>query len=240
MTRAAEGLQSSPRIIVMDDGGGEMAETGSFTPLLGTSTLSPFYDAAIGLATREGRWRGRLLAQINPKPDDRILDVGCGTGTLALMLKRRAPLATVFGLDPDAQALQIARRKAARSDAGIEFLHGFINDGLIKPLRPLNKIVISLVLHQTPVKEKLRILNTCRHVLGPDGEVHIADYGEQRGLMRLAFRATVQALDGVEDTEPHAQGQFPAIMREAGLKTLTETSRTHTPTGQITCWVARR
>ena len=46
--------------------------------------------------------------------------------------------------------------------------------------------------------------------------------------------------DGVEDTEPHAQGQFPAIVREAGLKTLTETSRTHTPTGQITTWIARR
>lgn len=217
-----------------------MAETGSFTPLLGASVLSPFYDAAIGLATREGRWRNRLVAQMNLKPDDRVLDVGCGTGSLALMLKRRVPSATVFGLDPDPQALAMARRKAKRAGADITFLQGFANDALIKPLRPLTKIVISLVLHQTPVKEKLRILNTCRHVLGPDGEVHIADYGEQRGLMRFAFRTTVQALDGVEDTEPHAQGQFPAIMREAGLKTLTETSRTHTPTGQITCWIARR
>lgn len=225
----------------MDKGhGGQMAETGSFTPLLGANALSPFYDAAIGLATREGRWRNRLIAQMNLQPDDRILDVGCGTGSLALMLKARAPLATVFGLDPDSQALEMARRKAKRAGADIQFLQGFANDALIKPLRPLTKIVISLVLHQTPVKEKLRILNTCRHVLGPDGEVHIADYGEQRGLMRLAFRSTVQALDGVDDTEPHAKGQFPAIVREAGLKTLTETSRTHTPTGQITTWIARR
>jgi ubiquinone/menaquinone biosynthesis C-methylase UbiE len=217
-----------------------MAEAQTFTPLLGAKALSPFYDAAIGLATREGRWRGRLLAQMNLKPNDRILDVGCGTGTLALMIKRRAPSATVFGLDPDPQALEIARRKAAQAGAGIEFLQGFASDALIKPLRPLTKIVISLVLHQTPVKEKLRSLNTCRHVLGPHGEVHIADYGEQRGLMRFAFRTTVQALDGVEDTDPHAKGQFPAIVREAGLKTLTETSRTHTPTGQITTWIARR
>jgi ubiquinone/menaquinone biosynthesis C-methylase UbiE len=217
-----------------------VTETGNFTPLLGASALSPFYDAAIGLATREGRWRGRLIAQMNLKPDDRVLDVGCGTGSLALMLKRRAPSATVFGLDPDPQALEMARSKAKRAGAEIEFLQGLISDTLIKPLRPLTKISISLVLHQTPVKEKLRILNTCRHVLGPDGEVHIADYGEQRGLMRLAFRTTVQALDGVADTEPHAKGQFPAIVREAGLKTLTEMSRTHTPTGQITCWIARR
>jgi len=220
--------------------GPEMTETGSFTPLLGAKALSPFYNAAIGLATREGRWRARLIAQMNLKPHDRILDVGCGTGTLALMLKARAPSATVFGLDPDPQALAMARRKAKQAGADITFLQGFANDALIKPLRPLTKIAISLVLHQTPVKEKLRILNTCRHVLGPDGEVHIADYGEQRGLMRLAFRATVQALDGVDDTEPHAKGEFPAIVRETGLKTLTETSRTHTATGQITCWIARR
>lgn len=219
---------------------GQMAETGSFTPLLGAKALSPFYDAAIGLATREGRWRNRLVAQMNLQSDDRILDVGCGTGSLALMLKRRAPTAAVFGLDPDPQALDMARRKAKRAGADITFLQGFANDALIKPLRPLTKIVISLVLHQTPVKEKLRVLNICRHVLGPDGEVHIADYGEQRGLMRFAFRTTVQALDGVDDTEPHANGQLPAIMREAGLKTLTETPRTHTPRGQITTWIARR
>lgn len=217
-----------------------MTQGESFTPLLGVSALSPLYDAAIGVATREGRWRGRLTRQINPNPNDRILDVGCGTGSLALMLKRHAPSAAVFGLDPDPKALQVARRKAARAGADIEFLQGFVSDSLIKSLRPLTKIVISLVLHQTPLSEKLRILNTCRHVLAPDGEVHIADYGEQRGLMRLAFRTTVQALDGVRDTEPHAQGQLPAIMRQAGLKTLTETSRTHTPTGQITCWIARR
>jgi len=217
-----------------------MAETNSFTPLLGAGVLSPFYDAAIALATREGRWRTRLVQQIDLKAEDRILDVGCGTGTLALMLKRLAPTAKVFGIDPDPRALAMARRKAERAGAEIEFLPGFISDQLIKPLRPITKIVISLVLHQTPVKEKLRILNACRHVLGPDGEVHIADYGEQRGLMRVAFRATVQALDGVNDTEPHAVGQFPSIVREAGLKTLTETSRTYTPTGQITCWIARR
>lgn len=217
-----------------------MVETASFTPLLGVRGLSPFYDAAVGLATREGRWRGRLVAQMNLTPDDRILDVGCGTGTLALMLKRRAPSATVFGLDPDPQALEMARSKATRAGADITFMEGFASDALIKALRPLTKIVISLVLHQTPLKEKLRILNICRHALGPQGEVHIADYGDQRGLMRLAFRTTVQVLDGVDDTEPHAQGQLPSIIREAGLKTLTETSRTHTPTGQITCWIASR
>lgn len=124
-----------------------MAETTSFTPLLGAKALSPFYDAAIGLATREGRWRNRLVAQMNLRPDDRILDVGCGTGSLALMLKRRAPSATVFGLDPDPQTLEMARRKARRAGANINFLQGFAVDALIKPLRPLTKIVISLVLH---------------------------------------------------------------------------------------------
>ena len=52
-----------------------------YTPALGYRWLTPFYDSALALLTREGTWRNRLIEEIDPKEDDRILDVGCGTGT---------------------------------------------------------------------------------------------------------------------------------------------------------------
>jgi len=112
---------------------GDMAGAGRFTPLLGASALSPFYDAAIGLATREGKWRGRLVEQIHPRPSDRILDVGCGAASLALLVERRAPSTTVFRLNP--KALDTARRKGPPGWRRHR-IHARFSASSRKPLRP--------------------------------------------------------------------------------------------------------
>ena len=57
-----------------------------FTPALGYGFLTPVYDLAVGLLTRERRWRSDLVRLIDPQPGDRILDVGCGTGSLLVRL----------------------------------------------------------------------------------------------------------------------------------------------------------
>ena len=83
-----------------------------FTPALGYGFLTPVYDLAVGLLTRERRWRSDLVRLIDPQPGDRILDVGCGTGSLLLLLGRVEPEARLIGLDPDPEALRIAGAKA--------------------------------------------------------------------------------------------------------------------------------
>ena len=45
----------------------------------------------------------------------RILDVGCGSGLVALMVAQRAPLASVVGVDIDHEAVEQATENAARS-----------------------------------------------------------------------------------------------------------------------------
>ncbi len=63
-----------------------MTEAREFTPALGHAALTPLYDAAIALMTREGRWRSALVRQIAPNSDDVILDVGCGPGTWTMVI----------------------------------------------------------------------------------------------------------------------------------------------------------
>jgi precorrin-6B methylase 2 len=48
-----------------------------------------------------------------PRPDDVIVDVGCGTGSLALLLSRVEPRVQIIGVDPDSDVLAVARLKAA-------------------------------------------------------------------------------------------------------------------------------
>jgi ubiquinone/menaquinone biosynthesis C-methylase UbiE len=210
----------------------------SYTPPLGQDALTPLYDMAIRCLTREHVWRSALVRQAAPSPYDRILDVGCGTGTLALALKRLEPEADIIGLDPDSRALANARNKAVSAGQAITFVQGFLGDtGLPEGWKP-TKIVSSLMFHQVPLAAKTDILSTMRRMLDIGGEIHIADYGLQRdALMRGLFRITVQLLDGVTDTQPNADGVLSRLMREAGLEA-EETQAFKTATGSISLFRA--
>jgi ubiquinone/menaquinone biosynthesis C-methylase UbiE len=83
-----------------------------YVPAAGGRLLTPFFDPVMRVTTREWRWRGEVVdLALAPSPAT-LLDVGCGTGTLALQLARRAPDARVIGLDGDPEILTRAAAKA--------------------------------------------------------------------------------------------------------------------------------
>jgi 2-polyprenyl-3-methyl-5-hydroxy-6-metoxy-1,4-benzoquinol methylase len=208
--------------------------TQDYTPALGHRALTPLYDFAIATMTREGRWRGALLRQAAPRAGERILDIGCGTGTLTRVLKRAAPDAVIMGVDPDPDVLARARRANVRAGMDIPYYEGFFDEAFATNHGPFDKIVSSLVLHQVPLEGKRTILRQAFAALKPGGAIHIADYGLQRSrLMRFLFRHTVQRIDGVRDTEPNARGILPELMTEAGFSPVQVTRTIHTPTGSI-------
>lgn len=211
-----------------------------FTPALGHAALPPFYDNAIALMTREGRWRNALVNRVNPGASDRILDVGCGTGSLAIMLNRRAPSSVIAGLDPDADVLRRASQKANQAGAKIRFEQGFARDAAFVLSDGATKVVSSLVFHQVPMTEKKAGLAAMYASLVRGGEIHIADYGLQRtALMRLLFKQ-IQRLDGIENTTPNAMGILPTLMNEAGFADVSEACVISTPTGSISLYYGRK
>ena len=210
-----------------------------YTPALGLRMLTPFYDAAIAAFTREGTWRKRLVAQIAPQTGMRIVDIGCGTGTLTRALQQAAPGTEVIGVDPDAQVLEKARARAAAAGLAITYVEGFFDDHFIAAHGPFAVLTSSLVLHQVPLAGKAAILRSAFRSLASGGRLHVADYGAQPGrLMRFAFRNTVQRIDGVEDTEHNARGVLPELMREAGFDKIEVTGSIPTPSGAITLFQA--
>jgi len=212
-----------------------------YVPALGDHRLSPFYDATIALMTCERTWRRALVKQVSPEPRDVILDVGCGTGTLAVMLKQACPAASIYATDPDPDILTRAENKARDADVLVNFSQGYGQDtaAFAAGVRP-NKIVSSLVLHQVPLVGKRMTILSAFAGLVPGGTLHIADYGLQTSpLMRLAYRH-VQALDGFDNTQPNADGILPDLIAEAGFADIRENRVIPTPTGSISLYSARR
>ncbi|NUW46651.1 class I SAM-dependent methyltransferase [Nonomuraea rhodomycinica] len=212
----------------------------TFTPALGRFAPTRFYDHVIAL-TRERLWRALAAMHVAPRPDDVIVDVGCGTGSLALLLARVEPRARIVGVDPDPEVLAAARRKADAAGAVVRWQAG-MGDELVESLgaESADTVVSSLVLHQCPVPVKRAVLASMAAVLRPGGKLVIADYGWQRTpLMRLAF-GIVQLADGKQDTQPNADGALPGLISAAGFRDVREAEVVPTATGSISVYVARR
>lgn len=212
-----------------------------YTPALGLRVLTPLYDVAISAFTREATWRQSFVRQVAPCDGMRIVDIGCGTGTLTRALKRAAPGAEVIGVDPDGQVLAKARARAAADGLEIAYAEGFFDDTFAATHGPFAAITSSLVFHQVPLAGKATILHATCAALAPGGQLHVADYGVQPGwLMRVLFRNTVQRIDGFEDTEHNARGVLPKLMCDAGFDQVEETALIPTPSGAITLFRAEK
>jgi ubiquinone/menaquinone biosynthesis C-methylase UbiE len=179
----------------------------SFVPAAGADWLLPLYDPFNRLIGA-GRPKAALVEAAAIRPGDRVLDLGCGTGDIALLVKRRQPDARVTALDPDPKALARARAKAARAGVEIVFEQGF-GDALPFADASFERVVSALMLHHlTPEIERATLREVMR-VLAPGGTLHVLDFTTPpAGLSRVLARL-------------HGHGHAPLAlldrMRAAGL-----------------------
>lgn len=208
-----------------------MTNQTQYIPALRFRWLTRFYDPLLHGLMRDRPLKARLVDQIAPRAGQRILDVGCGTGTLTLMLATRVPDAQVVGLDGDADVLELARAKAQRQGVDVEWIRGLSFDA---PLADgtFDRITSSLMLHHLTTEQKLRTFDALRGWLKPGGELHVADWGAPHGPgMRTAFLA-VQLLDGFETTRDNVSGALPELMARSGFE-VEQTQRARTVFGTL-------
>lgn len=206
-------------------------------PVLRFRWLTRFY-APLLLAVLNGhQFRVRLIEQVRLAPGATVLDLGCGTATLTIMLKRAYPDARVVGFDRDAAVLAIARDRATAAGVAIELRQGLASAPPFG-LGSCDCIVSSLLFHRLTSGDKRRTLATAHALLRPGGELHVADWGQaQNARMRLAFLG-VQLLEGFQTTTVNVRGCLPRFMEEAGFAAVTETHRDLTTFGTLSLYRA--
>jgi ubiquinone/menaquinone biosynthesis C-methylase UbiE len=137
---------------------------------------------------RELRQRTASLARL--QPGDAVLDVGCGTGTLAMEVARRVGRAgRVAGVDPGTQQIARARLKAARRNVPIEFKIVVIEQ-LPFPDQTFDVVFSTLMMHHLPASLKRQGLAEIARVLKPGGRLVIADFNRKQERQGKAARFT--------------------------------------------------
>lgn len=178
--------------------------------------LTPIYDRFIAVTMREGRFRPALIRAADIRGGQRVLDVGCGTGTLAVSVKRSCPDAEVLAIDGDEAVLMRARRKAAAAGVVVTFERA-LAASLPYEGASFDRVLTSLVLHHLTHDEKVTTLQEIRRVLNSAGELHIADFGPPSNpYARVAF-ALARRIDGLENTADNASGALPGMLVAAGF-----------------------
>jgi ubiquinone/menaquinone biosynthesis C-methylase UbiE len=217
----------------------ERATPDGYLRALRFRALTQVYDPVIRLTTREGRFKELLVDQAAPAPGQRILDLGCGTGTLALQVKRRQPAAEVVGLDADPEMLAQARDKAERAGVVLELTEGYSTE-LPHEDASFDRVLSTLFFHHLDPEPKRVTAKEIARVLRPGGELHVADWGPPSDLaMRVAFQG-IRLLDGFSNTAENYRGELPAIFEEAGLAAAQETDRLRTVFGSLVLYRAER
>ncbi len=189
----------------------------SYVPAMGSDRLLRLYDPLTTLLGVRSLHRD-LVDAAEIAAGQQVLEIGCGTGNLALQIAERFPDAHVCGLDPDPRALTIARAKARRRGATVQWDEGSATQ-LPYPDASMDRVVSSLMFHHVDGTDRERVLAEVRRVLRPGGQLHLVDFvGHGHGLHAwLGRRNRRIAANGAD--------AIPDLMTRAGLREVTARPR---------------
>lgn len=201
-----------------------------YIPALSFKWLTPLYDPLLKWVMREETFKSRLIQQANIQPVMKVLDLGCGTGTLTLMLKRAYPEASVTGMDGDPQVLDIAGEKSRGMD--IQWDEG-LAFSLPYPASSFDRVVTSLVIHHLTTDDKRRAFKEIYRVLKPQGELHVLDFGAPHSLVAQFITKYMRRLEEAAD---NFDGFIPRFIAKAGFGEVRETEHFTSIFGPLSLW----
>lgn len=204
----------------------------TYLPAAGHHWSLPLYDPMVRLLGLEAT-RRELLEHADLRPGQRALDVGCGTGTFAVLLKRLHPGVAVTGVDPDPKVLRRAAAKAARAGVDVAFDQGFADD-LAYPRASFDQVFSSFMFHHLDLDGKRGMFREIRRILAPGGTFHLLDFGGPDSVRGLRARMQ-RASSHFRDNFGH---RIIELMWDAGLSEPRRVSHRNTLAGPISFYRA--
>jgi cyclopropane fatty-acyl-phospholipid synthase-like methyltransferase len=204
----------------------------TYVHALGVRRLNRLYDPLFRLTMPERAFRRQVLEQARLAPGMRVLDIGCGTGTLLVQACEFEAAASRYGIDGDLAILELASKKIARSRMDVRLVAGLAGQLPFSSDR-FDRAFSTLMLHHLTHAEKLAALCEIFRVLRPGGELHIADWGRPHTTtMRLAS-VMLRCFERGDRTADNLSGRIRELCRDVGFADVRSTRLFRTMFGTL-------
>jgi len=178
--------------------------------------LAKYYDLFTSPVGYGGKFFRQIAELAEIREGDRVLDVGCGTGTLGIREKEMAgDKGYVAGIDASKQMISIAQEKVTKKNTDVDFKPGLIED-IPYDDNYFDVVTSSMMTHHLPLSLKKKGFQEVFRVLKPEGHFLLVDFGKPDNLFGKFFIYLL--LYWTESTRANIQGMIPELLEEAGFK----------------------
>jgi ubiquinone/menaquinone biosynthesis C-methylase UbiE len=188
-------------------------QSANTTPNFNYRRSTVMYDVFMRLTMRDLSFKRKLVDDASIENNFRTLDLGCATGTLLLMIKRKYPKSEVIGLDINSNAIQLASYKALKDGLSIPLVKGTAYQ-LPFSSATFDRVLSSLVSHHLDVEQKIPAMQEVLRVLKPGGQFLLADFGKPDNLLMSIM---AQIAGKFEEMTDNIQGLVPEMMKKSGF-----------------------
>lgn len=176
------------------------------------------YDGFFSAMVRDQSWQQPLFDSLAPRPSDRVVAFGPGSGWTATMLARRFPKTSFVAVDPDLTSLQKAQRDIKRHQlVNVHMSTGLIDDRLSFDASSFDKAICVLALHDLPPERKYRLASELRRVMRRGGTLHVADYDKPTNAYEQRILRFTERISGPAAAASHMNGSWPKFLTQAGF-----------------------
>ncbi|MDO8642440.1 MAG: methyltransferase domain-containing protein [Candidatus Woesearchaeota archaeon] len=189
-----------------------------FLPAARFNALAERYDFICEWVGFDTTYRQNIIDALHlPNKKMRVLDVGCGTGTLAVELKKEKANVEVHGVDPDEKILALARKKIAKNKMEVHLNKAYAQK-LPFPDRHFDAAYSSLVWHHIPDHAKQDCFDEIFRVLKKGGVFVLSDFGKPKHWWLPSYSHFARFF---EEGKANYDGLMPTMMETAGFELIT-------------------
>jgi ubiquinone/menaquinone biosynthesis C-methylase UbiE len=201
----------------------------TYIPAFSNEGITCGCDPLVKWLIREPAINNCLVEQGRIENGQRVLDLGCGTATLSILIKKARPGADVIGIDGNRKILDVAKAQTRKQGVNIPLFDAMVLD-LPCPDNYFDRVFASMFFHHLTTKDKILAAKEMYRILKPGGELRVADFGRPQNAV-MAFIARIMV--HFEEADDNIQGLLPHVIYAADFEHIETTTDFMTIFGTI-------